>query len=377
MSLSSLLIDEFPVRERFVYLNHASTGPLPRRSARAIQEFADDQMLHGSTGYARWIAEYDHIRRSAANLIGAAPDEIALTKNTSEGLSFIANGLDWKPGDVCVAVRGEFPANIFPWARLERRGVELRWLELHDGAIDLDELDRACQGARLLAVSFVQYLSGFRLDLDQVGEICRRRDCLLVVDAVQGLGAFPVDVKRSGVHALTASGHKWLLGPEGAAFCYFSRELIPHVEPVEMGWTNVVGFPQYSAEDELRPDAGRYECGTLNTVGCFGLRASLDLFLEVGQPTIEDRIHALAERTLEGARSLGYEPIRERDRASGSGIVTVRKAGVDSGKTAAALAKQKISIAARHGWLRISPHFYNEPEDVDRLLEALPECETA
>ena len=371
MLLSSLLKDEFPVRERFVYLNHASTGPLPRRSARAVQALAADQMENGSTGWARWIAEYDAFRSSAARLIGAAPEEIAITKNTSEGLSFVANGLDWKPGDVVVAVRGEFPANYFPWIRLERRGVKLRWVELHDGAIDLDELDEACKGARLVAVSFVQYLSGFRLDLDLVGEICRRRDCLLVVDAVQGLGAFPVDVKSSGVHALSVSGHKWLLGPEGTGFLYLDKELMPHVEPVEMGWTNVTGFPAYSCEDELRPDAGRYECGTLNTLGCFGLRASMDLFLEIGQPTIADRIHALAERALEGARALGYQPIRERDNDSGSGIVTVRKEGVDSAELAGVLAEKKVSVAARHGWIRVSPHFYNEPEDVDRLLELL------
>lgn len=377
MSLSSLLKDEFPVRERFVYLNHASTGPLPRRSARAVREFASDQMLNGSTGWARWVAEYDNLRRSAAKLINAEPGEIAITKNTSEGLSFIANGFDWRSRDIFVGVSGEFPANYFPWKRLDRRGVQLRWVQMQDGALDLDRIDEACRGARLLAISYVQYLSGFRVDLDQLGEICRRRDCLLVVDAVQGLGGFPVDVERSSIDALSASGHKWLLAPEGAAFCYMSPAMMAQVEPMEMGWTNVTGFPEYSSEDNLRTDAGRYECGTLNTVGCFGLRASLDLFLEVGHPTIADRIHALAEQTLEGARGLGYQPIRERDQASGSGIVSLRKDGVDSENLAAALAERNISVAARHGWLRVSPHFYNEPEDITRLLEALPECEKA
>lgn len=336
-----------------------------------MQDFAADQMENGSTGFAKWIAEYDAFRASAARLVGGSAAEIAITKNTSEGLSFIANGLDWKSGDVIVAIRGEFPANYFPWTELSRRGVELRWVELHDGAIDLDELDRACQGARLLAVSYVQYLSGFRLDLDRAGEICRRRGCLFVVDAVQGLGAFPVDVESSAIHALSVSGHKWLLGPEGVGFLYIAKELMPHVAPVEMGWTNVSGFPSYSSRRELRPDAGRYECGTLNTIGCFGLRASLDLFLEVGQPLIADRIHALAERLIEGAREIGYETIRERDRDSGSGIVTIRKPGADSDRTAARLAARQTSVAARHGWIRASPHFYNEPEDVDRLLEQL------
>jgi len=213
-------LKEFPVLSGPIYFNHAATGPLPRRSAQAMRAMVEDQMKQGGMGYAKWMEACEGARAAAARLVGADPLEIALTKNTSEGLGFVANGLDWRPGDVVVAVRGEFPANYFPWARLERRGVKLRWLELREGRLELDQVDRALEGARLFAVSYVQYLSGFRLDLDAAGEICRRRNCLFVVDAVQGLGPFPVDVRRSGIDALSASCHKWLLGPEGAALCY-------------------------------------------------------------------------------------------------------------------------------------------------------------
>lgn len=364
-------IDEFPIRDRFIYLNHAATGPLPRRSAQAMHMMATDQMEAGGFNWTGWVECVAGLRKAAARLIGASAAEIAITKNTSEGLSFVATGLDWRPGDVVVAVRGEFPANYFPWARLERRGVKLRWLELRDGCIDWDELDRACDGARLLAVSFVQYLSGFRLDLDAAGEICRRRGCLFAVDAVQGLGPFPVDVKRSGIHVLSASGHKWLLGPEGCALFYIDHALMPQVEPVEFGWTNVRGFPQHSVEEVLRPDAGRYECGTLNTVGCFGLRASIELFLEAGVEAISERVLDLTGRIADHVTNRGFELGAPRSRSTGSGIVSFRKDGIDTEATRQRLAANRVSVSARKGYIRAAPHFYNTETEIERFLALL------
>jgi selenocysteine lyase/cysteine desulfurase len=364
--------EEFPVLGNCLYFNHASTGPLPRRSAEAMASMARDQMNQGGLGYEGWLQAYQGARSAAARLIHADPLEIALTKNTSEGLSFVANGLDWRPGDVAVGVQGEFPANYLPWARLARRGVKLRWLELRQGLLDLEEIDRALDGARLFAVSYVQYISGFRLDLEAVGEICRRRGCLFVVDAVQGLGPFPVDVGRSGIAALSASCHKWLLGPEGAAMLYVRRDLAERLEPVEFGWTNVEGYPRHSYEETLREGAGRFECGTLNTVGCFGMRASLELFLEAGVKRMSDAVHALVERLIEGASEQGYRVYAQRHRPSGSGIVSIRKDGTDSAEIARELTRQRVSVSERKGWLRISPHFYNSASQVEDLLGRLP-----
>lgn len=364
--------DEFPVTSRFIYLNHAATGPLPRRSAAAIEGCVQDQLHGGGMAYRKWLDCYAGLRDAAARLIHAEPREIALTKNTSEGLSFLANGIAWRPGDIVVGVEGEFPANYFPWKRLERRGVQMRWVPLRDGRIDLDELDRACEGARLLAVSYVQYLSGFRLDLDAAGEICRRRGARFVVDAVQGLGPFPVDVRKSGIHALSASGHKWLLGPEGAAIFYIAEDWMPEIEIVEFGWTNVQGFPLYSREEKLRLDAGRFEGGTLNTLGCFGLRASIELHLEVGVDRMAARVHELARRVLDGARARGYRPCAERSDADGSGIVSLKKDGVSSDDLARELAVKDISVASRHGYVRVSPHFYHRDDEIDAFLAELP-----
>jgi len=364
--------DEFPVTRRTIYLNHASVSPLPLRSCRAMQRLAGDVCEYGSAHYASWVENIAALRAAAASLIGSAPEEIAVTKNTSEGLSFVANGLDWRPGDVAVGVRGEFPANYFPWLRLANRGVEVRWLELRDGRVDLDQLEEACRGARLLSISYVQYISGFRADLDVIGEICRRHGVLFVVDAVQGLGGFPVDVKRSGIHALAASAHKWLLGPEGCGILFIDRELIPRVEPVEFGWTNVEGWRTYSLDSSLRPGAGRYECGTLNTIGVHGFRQSLELFLEAGPGRIAERIHSLVERLIEGAQAKGYELMTPRSRRDGSGIVSLRKPGLDSAEVVKGLAEQGIAASPRCGWVRFAPHFYITEEEIGRAVELLP-----
>jgi selenocysteine lyase/cysteine desulfurase len=363
---------EFPVAEKYVYFNHASVSPLPRRSARAMQDLAAEVMEQGSVGYRGWDAAIDGLRDAGARLIGASPDEIAIQKNTSEGLAVIANGLDWKPGEVVVGIEDEFPANYFPWAQLDRRGVTLRWLKLRGGRIGLDELDRACEGARLLAISYVQYVSGFRIDLDALGEICRRRGCLLVVDAVQGLGPFPVDVKRSGIHALAASAHKWLLGPEGMALLYVDRDLIPEVRPVEFGWTNTAGWRTYSRDPELRAGAARYECGTMNTIGCFGFRASVELFLEAGVGRVGAWVDHLAGLIASGAVERGYEVFTTRDEGSGSGIVSIRKDGVDSAAVVRKLAENYVSVSPRFGWIRAAPHFYGNEADVAKFLELLP-----
>src|SRR5690349_6201220 len=227
--------DEFPVTKRIVYLNHAAVAPLCRPAAEAMKGLADDAMLYGSLHYDRWMATYDGIRKAAARLIGAQDSEIAIVKNTSEGIATIATGIAWRPGDRVVAFDEEFPANYYPWKRLEARGVRMECLP---ATAPLERIEQAARGARLLAISFVQYLSGYRADLVSIGEICQRHGCLFLVDAIQGLGAFPLDVERMHIDALAADGHKWLLGPEGCGLLYVRRDRQDEIEPSEFGWTN-------------------------------------------------------------------------------------------------------------------------------------------
>jgi selenocysteine lyase/cysteine desulfurase len=331
---------------------------------------AADAMDYGSLHYGQWLETYEGLRAAAARLIGADRGEIALVKNTSEGISTIAVGLDWRPGDKVVAFREEFPSNYYPWKRLEESGVRVEWLSYLD---PLDRIDQACRGARLLAISFVQYLSGHRADLEAIGEICHRHGCAFLVDAIQGLGAFPVDVRRAHIDALAADGHKWLLGPEGCGILFVSQEFQESVKPLEFGWTNVAGYADYSSRDmTLRRDAGRYECGTLNTIGCYGLRASIELLLEVGVQTVGPVVQSLGDLVADGVSAKGYELLGSRSPANGAGIVSFRKAGLEAGAIVETLKAADVTAAARQGWVRVSPHFYISPDDIGRMLEALP-----
>jgi selenocysteine lyase/cysteine desulfurase len=362
--------DQFPVTQKLVYLNHAAVAPLSLRAAEAMQRLSMDACEFGSLHYDQWLATYEGVREGAARLIGARRGEIALMKNTSEGIATIAMGLDWRAGDRIVGFREEFPANSFPWQRLAGRGVEIEWLSIED---PLDRIDEACRGARLLAISYVNYLSGFRVDLQALGEICRRRNCFFFVDAIQGMGAFPIDVNAASIDALAADGHKWMLGPEGCGVLYLRQERQEAVEPVEFGWTNVAHYANYASRDmTLRPDAGRYECGTLNTIGCYGLRAAIELLLEIGVDRISLQVKALGDRIASGVERKGYELCVRREPSSAAGIVSFRKAGVDSRVIVRQLKEAGILAAPRLGWVRTAPHFYLSPDDIERLLEELP-----
>jgi len=248
--------------------------------------------------------------------------------------------------------------------------VRVEWLSILDPP---EVIERACRGARLLAVSFVNYLSGHRANLEAIGEICHRHGCLFFVDAIQGLGALPLDVRRARIHALAADGHKWLLGPEGCGILYVRRDVQDQIEPVEFGWTNVAHYADYGSRDmTLRDDAGRYEPGTLNTIGCFGLRAAIEFLLSVGTGPIAAAVLERADQIAAGVRRKGYQVLGERTPATSSGIVSFRRDGTDSRLVVERLRAAGVLAATRQGWVRSSPHFYIAPADVERMLEALP-----
>jgi len=360
---------QFPITQKLIWLNHAAIAPLVKPAAEAMIRFSQEACELASARYDEWLETYEALRRASARLMGASPNEIALLKNTSEGLATVAMGLNWRAGDKIVAFKEEFPANQYPWQRLQAKGVRIEWLCATD---PLERIDEAAKGARLLALSFVQFLSGYRADLNAIGEICARRGTIFVVDGIQGLGVFPVDVRKAKIGALAADGHKWMFGPEGQAILYISPELQEQVEPVEFGWTNTANFNDYGVRDlTLRPDAGRYECGTLNTIGCYGLRAAMDFVLEVGVDRIGPRVQALGDRIAEGARLRGYDLLGERTAETGAGIVSFRKESENSEAIVRRLREERIVAASRAGWVRVSPHFYMTDEEIDRMLALL------
>ncbi len=369
LPLWEIYAHEFPVTSNLIYLNHAAVGPLCKRAANAMRQIATDTEEYGSIHYEKWMDCYARLRVAAATLINAEASEIAIVKNTSEGICMVAGGMKWSSGDKIVAFNEEFPSNYYPWKRLEAAGITTTWLSVFDS---LDKIDAACKGAKLLAISYVQYLSGHRVDLNAIGEICERHGVIFFVDAIQGLGVFPLDVRAARIHALASDGHKWLLGPEGCGILYIRRDFQDKVEPIEFGWTNPAKYFDYSSRDmTLRPDAGRYECGTLNTIGCFGLAASIEFLLEVGLRQISPAVSARADQIWKGVKALGFEVLTDRSGQTGSGIVSFRKQGIDSLLIAKKLKDANISVACRQGWVRAAPHFYISPSHVERVLDVL------
>jgi selenocysteine lyase/cysteine desulfurase len=355
-------------------MNHAAVSPLSCRVRNAMAGLLDDVHRFGSEHWDRWVDAYAATRRAVSNLLGSDPSEIAFIKNTSEGISIFANGLDWREGDEVVSVEGEFPANYYPWHALDKKGVTLRLVKGESGRVSLDEIARALgPRTRVVTVSFVQFLSGFRLDLDALGEICAAHRVLLFVDAIQGLGAFPLDVRRAQIAGLAADGHKWLTGPEGSGLLYIRKDLLDSIQPTSLGWMNFRRWMDFSSHDlTWRDDARRYESGTLNTVGIYGLGAALDLLLEIGVENISERVLDLTERLRAGLKERGHEVFGPTAREESSGIVSFVPRTRTAEQVVAQLRAERIMVSARSGKVRVSPHFYNSEAEIDCLLEQLP-----
>ncbi|HYE19179.1 MAG TPA: aminotransferase class V-fold PLP-dependent enzyme [Tepidisphaeraceae bacterium] len=379
--------DEFPILKRWDFFNHAGVCPLPRRAGDALRQFAtqfEDAAYLGS-GFYRQI---DALRASAAKMINATPGEIALIKNTSEGVATVANAIDWRPGDRVVTTAVEYPANMYPWMDVSRRfGVELVAVAEEtqpDGsrAVPVDALLAACEHprTRLLALSHVEYASGQRFDLRAIGQYTRPRNILLAVDAIQSLGVLPVDVRAMNIDFLAADGHKWLLGPEGAGVFYCRSELLATARPLIVGWMNVINDQDYGNYDfTLKPDARRFEGGTLCVPAFLSLKASLEMLLEVGTDAVAARLKVLTDRLIVGLRGKGYQIISPRAGDEWSGIVSFASPlnGQSSQHEHAGIFRRlrdsyKTEIAVREGRLRVSAHFYNTEEQIDRLVDRLP-----
>ena len=362
---------EFPSAARLVHMNHAGISPLPRRVAAAIRTFADDALLLDGPTYKRWEGRAAEVRTAAATLIGARPHEIAFVRSTSEGLSLVASGLDWRTGDNVVAVADEYPSNIYPWFGLRRFGVETRLLErprLRFGADDVAAVIDA--NTRVLAVSAVDWQSGFRVDLATLGELCRTRNILFVVDGIQAVGAVRVDVGACGIDVLAAGGHKWLLGPEGCGLLYVSERVVERVQPPLLGWNSVVNAAAYLPYHfDLRPDAARLEPGSAPHLAIHAFGAAVDLLLEVGLPAIEIRVLELTDRLAAGLQELGATVLSPRAANERSAILTF-----SCGENRAlyrALTDAGIVVRPRLGGIRLAPHFYNDADDVARVLDAV------
>ncbi|MFN2443656.1 MAG: aminotransferase class V-fold PLP-dependent enzyme [Thermoanaerobaculia bacterium] len=383
--------EQFPVTDHLVYFNHAAVGPLSQSTCAAMERHAREQRDFGAYHWRDWYAEYIDFREEAAALINGEPREISILKNTSEGISFVANGLRWKAGDNVVTTDMEFPSNWAPWKRLESRSVECRAIRTENGRFDPVDVENLIDDrTRVVALSFVAFHNGFRPDVETIGTICRDRNVLFCLDAIQGVGAIRTDVKRWNVDFLAADGHKWMMGPEGTAIFFCSERVRDQLDVLESGWMNVDrGAAMIGAGVELLGDGRRFEAGSINTNGVYGLRAAIALLRHIGLEDVEREVLHITGRLGRMLASIGCtvrSPMPPE-----SGIVSIEPPqGVDIERLARLagagaerdplrlwhrwLEVNRIICSARERMLRFSPHFYNDDDDLDEIRAAFDEA---
>jgi selenocysteine lyase/cysteine desulfurase len=354
------------------YVNHAATAPLSRPVRRAMDAFLDERAGGNINNYESFAPVIERTRERAARLLGAGSAErVAFASNTSAALSILAEGLDWQEGDRLAVPSCEFPANVYPFLNLERRGVAVDFIPTEEGTFTVDDVAQTLRPeTRLLTVSWVQFLSGFRADLEALGQLCAERGVVFCVDAIQGLGALEMDVQRYGIDFLACGGHKWLMGPQGTGLLYVSEALQETIRP-PAGWTHGPVDWEHLSEYQLQfhPEARRYETGTANRLGLAGLGAALELLLDVGPAEVEAATLARAGELGERLEAQGLAHYGSAEESHASGIVTVRHPQPEA--LFEHLANEGIEAAMRNGLVRFSPAFYHKMEDVERVAEAV------
>jgi cysteine desulfurase / selenocysteine lyase len=367
---------EFPISEKKIFLAHAGVSPLPRCVATAMQQYAEaamqndqeDVLPDGFVGQTRQLT---------AELIGASREEIAFAGSTSMGLAMVAAGLDWRAGDNVVCYRDDYPANVHPWMNLARQGVEVRYVAPGQyGNVTVPDLEPVVDArTRLVSLASAHFVSGWRLDVDAVGQFLHERGALFCLDGIQTFGALATMMQH--VDFAAADAHKWLLGPLGIAILYVRREHFERLRPVLVG-AHTALTPDYLAQETMKfwPDARRYEPGSLNLVGLVGLNAALRMIQELGIGNIERRVLALAEHALICGRQCGLLPVGPTAGAGLSGIVAFESARSDLAEAHRRLAQAGIITSLRRRrdgarCLRLSAHFYNREAELTAAVEAL------
>lgn len=370
-SLSLGYRDAFPACEGRTYLNCAAVAPGSTRVRAAINAWLDDHVAQGNMASEQWWTRAAEARARTAALIGASPEEVAFVRSTSHGLAMVAEGLDWRPGDeVAVASAIEYPSNVYAWKHLADRGVRLREIRAVDGAVTPEAVEDAIgPRTRLVAVSSVQFASGHRTDVDAIGRLCRDRDVLFVVDAIQQAGAFPIDVKASGIHAMAACSHKWMLGLLGIGFLYVDRDLLARLRPVLVGWHSVEDpFAFDGTRFDLRADASRLEEAAPSFPLVYGLGAAVEMLLDAGVADVASHITGLLDRAANALEAIGCEVSPAPEHRAG---ILMIKPAADVDALAEACGERNIAVSVRRGRLRLSPHLYNNEDDIDALVELL------
>lgn len=364
-----------PVTRKWAYFDHAAVAPLPEPSRKAMAEQIADQAENGDVNWPEWRKNVERVRKLGAELIGAHADEVAVVRNTTEGIGLVAEGFPWEEGDNVVVPASEFPSNLYPWKHLENRGVEVRVIEAANERLELSKVEAACDSkTRMIAASWVGYATGWVNDPAALAEIAHRHGACFFLDAIQACGVRPLDVAGTGVDFLAADGHKWMLGPEGAGIMYVRRELLDVLRPMLIGWNSVATAGDYSnTEMRLKENASRYEGGSYNMAGIAGLAESLELLTRCGVSAIDEAIREITDYLCEQLESAGAEVASDRSEERKSGIVAFGVADRSPTEVRKHLLDRGVVVRERNGRVRASPHAYTSREEVDRLVEGVRE----
>lgn len=368
-------LPKFPIREHLLYLDHAAVCPLPAPVAEAMRRRITEQEETGHEKYREWRNNLLSCRHLGSQLLGCAPDDISVVHSTSEGLSLIAEGLEWESGDEILVGSEEFAANVAPWLAQARKGARVIRYPQPDGRVSPAVIEEhLTDRTRLLSVSWVAFHTGWIAPLAQLGRICKDRNVLLVIDAIQGLGVLPIHMGTFGVDAAVADGHKWLLGPEGAGILATTSELRQRLQPVISGWRNIALAPRdfFLHRLEHHGDGRRFEPGATNDVGVAGLAAGLDLVAAVDRENVHARIEMLARLLTRVLLGHGWDVYSPGSGHPIAGIVSARHPTVSPEDARKRLLERKVVVSVRQGYVRFSPHFYTtrgEIEALDRILE--------
>jgi len=366
----------FPAAGKYTYLNSAAVAPVPTVSAAAVAAQLKDVGENGSVNFSDWVKTKNRARDIAAEMLKVKPEQIAFMRNTSDGLATIANGLKWKKGDNIVSFAKEFPANFYAWRRIrDEFGVELRLCPERNGRIDLDEfVGLIDKNTKVAAISAVQYASGFRSRLERIGQAAREVDALFVVDIIQAFGAVSLDLPAQSVDAAAGAGHKWLCSPEGCGILYLSDRARERIVPTMVGWISVEDTWNFEeTEQSFKPNALAWESGTGTASLFYGLEQSLKILHETGAENIEKYLEELTDYLCELLQGKNYETVSSRLRSEKSQIICVKhNGGLQPNEIAERLQKENIVVSPRNDRVRIAPHFFNNREDIERLVEYLP-----
>ncbi len=364
----------FPyLKSGMIYLDHASVGPFSKLVSDVLNEYLrkkSETELNVVFDFVKVVVE---AKERIGRLINSQKERIAFTDSTSNGLNILAAGLEWKSGDRILLTDIEFPANAYPFLNQKRHGVEVDFVKNRNGRIQPEDVEKAITPrTRLFSVSHVQFLQGFRSDLAALGEICRNKGVIFCVDAIQSAGVVPIDVQSMKIDFLACGCQKWLLAPEGTAFVYVSEDTQERIRQAYLGWTSISDFFNdfFRYRLEIDPTARRFEHGTLNFAGIFGAHASIGMLLDIGIPNILSHVEALTQFAVDQLSTRGVEVLTPAEPASRGGIVSFRPQKAQ--QLFETFKNERITVSLREGCIRLSPHFYNTRDEMERAIALVP-----